>query len=76
MNPAIIYLILCNSINIRSGIIDKHSFSLKNQRTKMEQETKVAITDKKITAYVSVKLMKDMLDSIGIKECMSAFGLP
>ena len=42
----------------------------------MVNEIRVAFSDKKVTAWGGMKLMKDMLDSIGIKEFMSGLNLP
>ena len=42
----------------------------------MVEEMKVVFTDKKVTAWGGMKLMKDMLDSIGIKKIMSELELP
>jgi hypothetical protein len=42
----------------------------------MVQEMKVVFTDKKVTAWGGMKLMKDMFDSIGIKSFMSGLDLP
>ena len=42
----------------------------------MVQEMKVVFTDKKVTAWGGMKLMKDMLDNIGIKKFMSESDLP
>ena len=39
----------------------------------MVNELKVEFTDKQVTAWGGMKLMKDMLDSIGIKEMMKDF---
>lgn len=39
-------------------------------------ELKVEFTDKQVTAWGGMKLMKDMLDSIGIKEMMKDLDLP
>ena len=41
----------------------------------MAKEIQVEFTDKKVTAWGGMKLMKDMLDSIGIKEFMSGLSL-
>lgn len=40
------------------------------------KEIQVEFTDKKVTAWGGMKLMKDMLDGIGIKEFMSGLDLP
>ena len=42
----------------------------------MVNEIRVAFSDKKVTTWGGMKLMKDMLDSIGIKEFMSGLNLP
>ena len=42
----------------------------------MVEEMKVVFTDKKVTAWGGMKLMKDMLDSIGIKKIMRELELP
>ncbi len=42
----------------------------------MVQEIKVVFTDKKVTAWGGMKLMKDMLTSIKMKEFMSGLDLP
>src|ERR1039457_3698925 len=42
----------------------------------MVKEIQVEFTDKKVTAWGGMKLMKDMVDSIGIKEFMSGLDLP
>jgi hypothetical protein len=42
----------------------------------MVKEIKVEFTDQKVTAWGGMKLMKDMLDNIGIKEFMSELDLP
>ena len=42
----------------------------------MVKEIQVAFTDQKVTAWGGMKLMKDMLDGIGIKEFMSGLDLP
>jgi len=42
----------------------------------MVQAMKVVFTDKKVTAWGGMKLMKDMLNSIKIKEFMSGLDLP
>ena len=42
----------------------------------MVQEMKVVFTDKNVTAWGGMKLMKDMLDSIRIKKFMSGLDLP
>ncbi|HWY33145.1 MAG TPA: IS1380 family transposase [Nitrosopumilaceae archaeon] len=42
----------------------------------MVKEIKVEFTDQKVTAWGGMKLMKDMLDNIGIKEFMSGLDLP
>jgi hypothetical protein len=42
----------------------------------MVKEIKVEFTDQKVTAWGGMKLMKDMLDNIGIKEFMSDLDLP
>ena len=40
------------------------------------KELHVTFTNKKVSARGGMKLMKDMLDSIGIKEFMSKLDLP
>ncbi len=42
----------------------------------MVKEIQVVFSDKKVTAWGGMKLMKDMLDGIGIKEFMSGLDLP
>ncbi len=42
----------------------------------MVNELKVEFTDKQVTSWGGMKLMKDMLDSIGIKEMMKDLDLP
>jgi len=42
----------------------------------MGKEIRVEFTDQKVTAWGGMKLMKDMLDSIGIKEFMAGLDLP
>ena len=42
----------------------------------MVEEINVVFTDKKVTAWGGMKLMKDMLESIGIKKIMSELDLP
>ena len=42
----------------------------------MVKEIKVEFTDQKVTAWGGMKLMKDLLDNIGIKEFMSELNLP
>jgi hypothetical protein len=42
----------------------------------MGKEIRVEFTDQKVTAWGGMKLMKDMLDSIGIKEFMGGLNLP
>lgn len=42
----------------------------------MVKEIQVAFTDKKVSAWGGMKLMKDMLDSIGIKDFISGLDLP
>jgi hypothetical protein len=42
----------------------------------MVQEMKVVFTDKNVTAWGGMKLIKDMLDSIGIKKFMRGLDLP
>ena len=42
----------------------------------MVNELKVEFTDKQVIAWGGMKLMKDMLDSIGIKEMMKDLDLP
>ena len=42
----------------------------------MVKDIQVEFTDKKVTAWGGMKLMKDMLDSIGIKEFMCGLDLP
>ena len=42
----------------------------------MVKEIQVKFTDEKVTAWGGMKLMKDMLDSIGIKGFMSGLDLP
>jgi hypothetical protein len=42
----------------------------------MVNELKVEFTDKQVTAWGGMKLMKEMLDSIGIKEMMKDLDLP
>ena len=44
--------------------------------TNMVKEIQVEFTDKKVTAWGGMKLMKEMLDGIGIKEFMSGLDLP
>lgn len=40
------------------------------------KEIEVLFTDKSVTAWGGMKLMKDMMDSIGIKAFMSGLDLP
>jgi len=40
------------------------------------KEIQVSFTNKNVTAWGGMKLMKDMLDSIGIKEFMGGLDLP
>lgn len=42
----------------------------------MVEEIKVVFTDKKVTAWGGMKLMKNMIDSIGIRKIMSEVDLP
>lgn len=42
----------------------------------MVKEIQIEFSDKKVTAWGGMKLMKDMLDSIGIKEFMAGLDLP
>lgn len=42
----------------------------------MVEELKVEFTDKQVTAWGGMKLMKDMLDSIGIREYLSSLDIP
>lgn len=42
----------------------------------MVREIQVEFSDKKVTAWGGMKLMKDMLDGIGIKEFMRSLDLP
>jgi len=42
----------------------------------MVKEIQVKFTDEKVTAWGGMKLMKDMLDSIGIKEFISGLDIP
>jgi hypothetical protein len=42
----------------------------------MVKELQIEFTDKKVTAWGGMKLMKDMLDSICIKELMGSLELP
>ena len=42
----------------------------------MVKEIQVEFTDKKVTAWGGMKLMKDMLDNIGIREFMGYLDLP
>lgn len=42
----------------------------------MVKEIKVEFTDKQVSAWGGMKLMKDMVDAIGIKEFMSKLDLP
>lgn len=42
----------------------------------MVNQIQVKFTNKRVTAWGGMKLMKDMLDSIGIKEFMSSLALP
>ncbi len=42
----------------------------------MGKQIRVEFTDQKVTAWGGMKLMKDMLDNIGIKEFMSGLDLP
>lgn len=41
----------------------------------MEKEIQVSFTDKQVSAWGGMKIMKDMLDSIGIKEFMGGLDL-
>ena len=40
------------------------------------KELRITFTEKNVSAWVGMKLMKDMLDSIGIKEFMPTLDLP
>jgi len=42
----------------------------------MVKEIRVEFSDKKVTAWGGMKLMKDMLDNVGLKEFMSTLDLP
>jgi hypothetical protein len=42
----------------------------------MVKEIQIELSDKKVTAWGGMKLMKDMLDSIGIKDLMAGLDLP
>jgi hypothetical protein len=49
---------------------------LKPTATQKVKEIEVLFTDKSVTAWGGMKLMKDMMDSIGIKAFMSGLDLP
>jgi hypothetical protein len=40
------------------------------------KEIQISFTDKNVSAWSGMKLMKDMVDSLGIKEFMSGLELP
>lgn len=48
----------------------------KTKETQMVKDIQVVFTDQKVTAWGGMKLMKDMIDGIGIKEFMSGLDLP
>jgi len=62
--------------HLEQEIKDIYSFATKAITTKMAKEIQVSFSDKKVTAWGGMKLMKDMVDGIGIKEFMSGSGLP
>ena len=55
---------------------DRLNFDFKPTTTHQVKEIRVLFTDKNVTAWGGMKLMKDLVDSIGIKEFMGGLNLP
>src|SRR5271154_5978069 len=57
-------------------MVDTVIFPEKIKQTQKVKEIQVSFTEKSVTAWGGMKLMKDMVDNIGIKEFMSGLDLP
>ena len=56
-------------------MLDSIIFTYRSNKTKKVKGIEVSFTDKNVTAWGGMKLMKDMVDSIGIKDFMSGLDL-